>query len=113
MRKWIIAAYRRSRLLAGCTDDADTHDGSAGRGPQRAGATAPSDRRRHDTGARRAAASTGTGRRRRRAAALRDPNNILSKRSIYFDYDSSSSRTSTGRLVEAHAKYLQRNRTRA
>ena len=44
-------------------------------------------------------------------AELRDPNNILSKRSVYFDYDSFVVREEFKPLVEAHAKYLQRNPT--
>jgi peptidoglycan-associated lipoprotein len=41
---------------------------------------------------------------------LRDPNNILSKRSVYFDFDSYVVRDEFKPLVEAHAKYLQSNR---
>ena len=36
---------------------------------------------------------------------------LSQKRSIYFEYDSSRSRTSSSRIVEAHAKYLQANRS--
>ncbi|WP_020167527.1 MULTISPECIES: OmpA family protein [Methylotenera] len=37
---------------------------------------------------------------------LRDPNNILSKRNIYFDYDSDAVKSEYRALIEAHAKYL-------
>lgn len=37
---------------------------------------------------------------------LTDPSNILSKRSIYFDYDSDEVKSEYRPLVEAHAKYL-------
>ena len=37
---------------------------------------------------------------------LTDPNNILSKRSIYFDFDKDTVREEFRPLVEAHAKYL-------
>ena len=37
---------------------------------------------------------------------LTDPNNILSKRSVYFDYDSDEVKSEYRPLVEAHAKYL-------
>jgi peptidoglycan-associated lipoprotein len=37
---------------------------------------------------------------------LTDPSNILSKRSIYFDYDSDEVKSEYRSLVEAHAKYL-------
>jgi peptidoglycan-associated lipoprotein len=39
-------------------------------------------------------------------SALRDPNNILSKRNIYFDYDSDVVKSEYRALIEAHAKYL-------
>jgi len=45
------------------------------------------------------------------ASALRDPNNILSRRSIYFDYDSDAVKDQYRPLVEAHARYLQSNRS--
>jgi peptidoglycan-associated lipoprotein len=37
---------------------------------------------------------------------LTDPNNILSKRSIYFDFDKDTVKEEFRPLVEAHAKYL-------
>src|SRR5512140_2778959 len=40
---------------------------------------------------------------------LRDPNNILSKRSVYFDFDSSAISDQYRGLIEAHARYLQSN----
>jgi peptidoglycan-associated lipoprotein len=39
-------------------------------------------------------------------AALKDPNNILSKRIIYFDYDSNLVKEEYRPLVAAHAKYM-------
>jgi len=45
------------------------------------------------------------------ANPLRDPNNILSKRSVYFDYDSFVVKDEYRPLVEAHARYLQQNRS--
>ncbi|MEO6929846.1 MAG: peptidoglycan-associated lipoprotein Pal [Casimicrobiaceae bacterium] len=42
---------------------------------------------------------------------LRDPNNVLSKRSIYFDFDSFAVRDEFKPLVEAHARYLASNRS--
>jgi peptidoglycan-associated lipoprotein len=44
------------------------------------------------------------------ANPLRDPNNVLSKRSVYFDYDSFVVKDEYRPLVEAHARYLQQNR---
>ncbi len=37
---------------------------------------------------------------------LKDPNNILSKRAIYFDYNSDTIRAEFRPNIEAHAKYL-------
>lgn len=42
---------------------------------------------------------------------LKDPNNILSKRNIYFDYNSDAIKAEFQPLVAAHAKYLQANAT--
>jgi peptidoglycan-associated lipoprotein len=41
---------------------------------------------------------------------LKDPNNILSKRQVYFDYDSDAVKAEYRPLIEAHAKYLLANR---
>jgi peptidoglycan-associated lipoprotein len=43
---------------------------------------------------------------------LKDPNNILSKRIIYFDYDQDSLKGEFQAIVQAHAKYLADNRGR-
>jgi peptidoglycan-associated lipoprotein len=37
---------------------------------------------------------------------LTDPNNILSKRAVYFDFDKDTVREEFRPLIEAHAKYL-------
>ena len=42
---------------------------------------------------------------------LHDPNNILSKRSIYYDFDKSIIKDEYRSLVEAHAHYLAGNRS--
>ncbi len=42
---------------------------------------------------------------------LRDPNNVLSKRSVYFEFDSFVVEDKYKALIEAHAKYLSNNRT--
>jgi len=39
-------------------------------------------------------------------AALKDPNNILSKRSVYFDFDKYDIKPMYQPLVEAHGKFL-------
>ncbi len=43
---------------------------------------------------------------------LKDPNNILSKRIIYFDYDKDTVKSEFQAIVQAHAKYLADNRGR-
>ena len=45
------------------------------------------------------------------ANPLKDPNNILSKRSVYYDYDSSVIKDEFKPLVTAHARYLTQNRS--
>ena len=42
---------------------------------------------------------------------LKDPNSILSKRSVYFDYDQNSVKEEFRPLVTAHGKYLSQNRS--
>jgi peptidoglycan-associated lipoprotein len=43
---------------------------------------------------------------------LKDPANILSKRSVYFDYDSNQVKDEFRPIIAAHAKYLSQNRSR-
>ena len=43
---------------------------------------------------------------------LKDPNNPLSKRVIYFDYDKDIVKPEFASLVQAHASYLGQNRNR-
>jgi peptidoglycan-associated lipoprotein len=43
------------------------------------------------------------------AAALKDPKSILSKRGIYFDYDSFVVKDEFKPLIQAHAKFLANN----
>ncbi|WP_016833102.1 peptidoglycan-associated lipoprotein Pal [Herbaspirillum lusitanum] len=43
---------------------------------------------------------------------LNDPQGILSKRSIYFDYDSYTVKDEFRSVVEAHAKYLNSHKDR-
>jgi peptidoglycan-associated lipoprotein len=37
---------------------------------------------------------------------LKDPNNILSKRSVYFDFDSNAVKDEYRNLIQAHSRYL-------
>lgn len=44
------------------------------------------------------------------ANPLKDPNNILSRRSIFYDYDSDAIKEEYRPMLQAHAKYLSANR---
>lgn len=44
------------------------------------------------------------------ANPLKDPNNILSKRSVFFEYDSDAIKEEFRPLLQAHARYLSANR---
>lgn len=109
MRRFIFAAFLAA-VLAGCQttpttetgapiDDKTATAGTSGATTSGAG------------GDRVTGITTGSGGGAGVAAELRDPNNILSKRSVYFDYDSFVVREEFKPMVEAHAKYLQRNPT--
>jgi peptidoglycan-associated lipoprotein len=45
-----------------------------------------------------------------RSAELTDPKNILSKRSVFFDYDKDDIKPEFKPLIEAHAKYLREHK---
>ena len=45
------------------------------------------------------------------ANPLKDPNNILSKRSIFYDYDKYDVKDEYKPLLQAHARYLAQNRS--
>jgi peptidoglycan-associated lipoprotein len=109
MRKFLFVALIAG-VLAGCqttptTDTAapiDDKTSAAGTGASTSGA---GDGR--VTGITTGSGAGGTG----LPSILRDPNNILSKRSVYFDFDSFVVREEFKPVVEAHAKFLQQNRT--
>ena len=46
------------------------------------------------------------------ADPLKDPANILSKRSVYFDFDSSLVKDEFKPVIAAHAKYLSQNHSK-
>ena len=113
MRKWIIGAIVVA-AIAGCSstgtqDAAPVEDRAAaaattpatGSGATTSGATTAAV-----TGTPGAGAGTGAG----AVSPLKDPKNILSKRSIYFDYDQFTIKDEYKPVIEAHAKYLQANR---
>lgn len=44
---------------------------------------------------------------------LDDPDSLLSKRTVYFDFDKSEIKPEARQILEAHAKYLSNNRSAA
>ena len=104
MKKFLVAAAMAA-LLAGCSTQpaapvedqsaaaaaAAAKDGTATSGTTTSGVSG---------------SATGTG-----ANPLKDPNNILSKRSIYFEFDSFVVEDKYKAQIDAHAKYLSANRS--
>ena len=105
MKKILFTAFLAA-VLAGCQTtptEAPIEDKSAATDPSAAsssGATTAGTRSGAVSGANTAGTSN----------PLRDPANILSKRSIYFEFDSFTVSDQYKPIVEAHAKYLQGNR---
>ena len=93
MKKLILPALL-SILLVAC----------GGRGGPQAGAGAGVEDRAASVATVTAPGVSGTG-----IAALTDPNNILSRRSIYFDFDQFVIKQEFIPLVEAHASFLSQN----
>jgi len=110
MRKFFVAAIA-AVFLAGCAsqetqpeapiDDKGAATASAG------GATTSGVGGSGVGGTTASGGAVGTG---AGGSPLRDPANILSKRSVYFDYDSFVVKDEFRPLVEAHARYLVANR---
>lgn len=98
MRKQLLVSALLATLLAACSSTPKPEDSAASVEDRGAGSSSVA---RVD-----AAQPSGSG-----IAALRDPKNILSKREIYFDFDSYVLRDEAKPLVEAHAKFLVSNPT--
>ena len=106
MRNFVLVAILAAALV-GCsstpTTEAPVEDrGAAGAAGAGAGGA--------QTGGAQAGGVTGSGVGSAAGNPLRDPASILSKRSIYFDFDSFVVKDEYRPLVEAHARYLQQNR---
>jgi peptidoglycan-associated lipoprotein len=106
MKKFTIAALV-AIFLVGCQTPAtqapvEDKSGTAGTTTPGTGATTSGTTQGGVSGT-----QSGTG----GANPLRDPNNILSKRSIYFEFDSFTVADQYKPIVEAHAKYLAANRS--
>lgn len=108
MRPILIATLTAAAaLLAACSTTPPDEQSQAGveeRGASKPGAAKPVDQKP-------IASVDLTGARKDKDAAsmLRDPSNILSKRSIYYDLDKFDVKDEYRSLVEAHAKYLREN----
>jgi peptidoglycan-associated lipoprotein len=113
MRNWIMAAFVLV-ALAGCastSDDTAATDDKAATTTTTPGAGSGATTSGATTSGAPTGAISGTSAGGIPASALKDPNNILSKRSIYFDYDQFVVKDEYRAIVEAHAKYLQANRS--
>ena len=99
MKRLIIPALL-ALLIAGCSSTPD--------GPEQGGA--PVETRGGGTGSSVATVTAGGIDSRKLPPELTDPKNILSKRSIYFDYDKYDVKPEYKDLVSAHAKFLANNR---
>jgi peptidoglycan-associated lipoprotein len=106
MRNFLLVAIIAT-ALAGCSTTPTTEAPVEDRGA--AGATAPGTGAQ--TGGAQGGGVTGSATGAARGNPLRDPSNILSKRSVYFDFDSFVVKDEYRPLVEAHARYLQQNRS--
>jgi peptidoglycan-associated lipoprotein len=103
MQRLIIAAIVVAAALSGCTSTPTTapvEDKSAAAAPGTSGASTSG-----------ASTSGVSGSPTGATNPLKDPKNILSKRSIYFEFDSFVVVEQFKPMVEAHAKYLAANRS--
>ena len=109
----LIVATAFVALLAGCQtqpttqDAAPVEDRSAATTPG-AGASTAGAGSGGVSGTQQGATRPGAG---TSGNPLRDPANILSRRSVFFDYDSFTVRDEFRPLIEAHGRYLSQNRT--
>ena len=104
MKKFLVAAAMAA-LLAGCSTQpaapVDEQSAAAAAAAAKDGAATSGTTTSGVSGS-----ATGTG-----ANPLKDPNNILSKRSIYFEFDSFVVDDKYKAQIDAHAKYLSANRS--
>lgn len=99
MKKTLLASVILSALLAACTTTPTEQ--AASTTPTAGTATTPA--KAGDTN------KTVDTKKANPWDALKDPNNILSKRSVYFDFDKYDVKLDYMPLVEAHAKFLKAN----
>jgi peptidoglycan-associated lipoprotein len=102
MRKWIIVAFVAA-LVVGCKS---TETQAPAPIDEQAPAAADAAGGASTSGAGTSGVSGTPG----AMSPLKDPRSILSKRTVYFDYDSFVVKDDYRAMVDAHAKYLQANR---
>jgi len=96
--KQLIIPAALALLMAACSSTPDSPDQTGAPVETRGGGPAV------------ATVTTGGVEGGRLPAVLTDPKSILSKRSVYFDYDSYEVKSEYKDLVTAHAKFLAENR---
>ena len=108
MRKLIVAAFV-ALTLVGCSST-PTNEGSAPVEDRSATAGTPGGASTSGTGTGGVSGQAG-GTTTARGNPLRDPSSPLSKRSVYFDFDSFTVKDEYKPTIEAHGRYLQQNRS--
>lgn len=106
--KRLILAVAASAILAACSST-PTKEQEGAAVEDRGGASASSQQQKPST------QSTGPTSKPLESSSmsgnpLKDPSNILSKRSVYFELDSNVVKEEFKPVVSAHARYLQQNR---
>ena len=108
--KRLILALAASAILAACSST-PTQEQEGAAVEDRSGATAGTQQKKPQTKTQ----STGPTSKPLDSSSmsgnpLKDPSNILSKRSVYFELDSNVVKDEFKPVVSAHARYLQQNR---
>ena len=105
MKKSILATALLATLLAACSNNAVKNQPAAPvEDASKSAAQQPSSAESDNVASTATATQDSVG-----ANPLKDPNNILSKRSVFFDFDKDEVKPEYRALVEAHGKYLVAN----
>jgi peptidoglycan-associated lipoprotein len=103
--KRIIAMAALAALVAGCASTSDTEQAPAAVEDRAPGAKPPTTAPVTPTVIPGTAITDPS-----KDPRLKDPNNVLSKRSVYFDFDSDAIKAEYVPVVEAHAAFLRQYR---
>jgi len=109
MRSIIIATLCAAGLLVGSACTTTPEDQAPAKVEDRTGTAGKPGADTRSVERPKIAAVDVTSGRKDAASALKDPSSILSRRSIYFDYDKYDVRDEYRGLIDAHAKYLREN----